>query len=128
MTEADAQHGDAGAQRGDQLEAAAGPVRGPRTWGEHDRCGRGRAQAGLVEFVVAQHLHVKRVAAQLMHEVVREGIVVVDDQQPGSHATLLARGRAAIAMALKTASALARHSASSRAGTDAATTPAPAAQ
>ena len=68
-----------GASRSRRNEHGVGP-RGP--------------DAGHVDGVVAVHHRVGPELAQLLDQVVDEGVVVVDDEHPGSHDAAIVSGRA----------------------------------
>ena len=74
--------------------------------------------------VVAHHLDARTELAEVLHEVVSEGIVVIDDHEPGAtHQSMPSRARSS---AFTSASDLLTVSMNSSSGTESATTPAPA--
>ncbi len=81
VAEADAKHGDGGAEGLDDVVGEAGFAR--RTGaGRNEDAGRFQG-ADLVEsdLVIAGNLHLHAQLAEVLHEVVREAVVIVDDQQ-----------------------------------------------
>src|SRR5262245_49012511 len=123
VPEADAEHRDAalreGADRGDGDAGVGRPARARR---DDERVGRAREQLGHGRDVVADDLDVRAELAQVLDEVVREGVVVIDHQQP-RHQSTPSRARS---MAWISARALFSHSRYSRRGSESATMPAPA--
>src|SRR5207253_9588221 len=70
--------------------------------------------------VVAKHVALRAQLGEVLHEVVGERVVVVDDRQPHHHIA------SAISTALNMAPAFSSVSSNSRSGFESATTPAPA--
>src|SRR5215203_412829 len=120
MAEADAEQGHGGAQP-EQVEAHPG-VLGPAGAGrQHDAVGLPGQHRLRALGVVAQHLHLRSGRRQQLHEVVGEGVVVVDHQDHD-----LLSSSSASATAVSRAAALFLVSRSSAAGSESATMPAPA--
>ena len=90
---------------------------------DHDLLRRHRLDLAERHLVVAAHAHVGAQLAEILHEVVGERIVVVDDENHVYRPTALA---CASSSARITARALSRVSSYSAAGFESATMPAPA--
>src|SRR5947209_4486412 len=120
VAEADPQQGD-GSAAADEIEAHARVLGTAGTGGEDDARGvagqHGRDALG----VVAQDLHLRPRRRQHLHEVVGEGVVVVDHQDHR-----VSSSSSASATAASSAAALFSVSFSSVAGSESATMPAPA--
>src|SRR5262249_60367592 len=123
VAEADAEHRDAAGEAADGLDRDARLVGRLRPRRDHEVGGLEGLDSVEVDLVVAPHLHLGPELAQVLHEVVGEAVVVVDEDdarhryQPSVAATSMAR---------KHAWALLRVSSYSRAATESATPPAPA--
>ncbi len=99
VPEADAEHGRAGAGEGaDRLDRVAGLGRGAGPRGDDEPIGLAVEQLLDRRAIVAHRLHLGAELAQVLDEVVGEGVVVVDDQ--GLH---LAQGQSGCAQASSTA-------------------------
>ncbi len=88
VAEADAEGGDGGAEGFDDVVGQAG-LAGRTGAGRDDDAGRGEG-ADLVEgdLVVAENFHVHAQLTEILHEVVREAVVIVDDQQHARDGTI----------------------------------------
>src|SRR5579883_1095806 len=84
VAEADAEEGDFAGNRGDQIEADAGVLRGAGTGRKDNSVGIGGDNGGARNPVVAMHAHRGTQFPEIMHEVEGEAVVVVDqdDHRP----------------------------------------------
>ena len=115
VAEADAEDRRAAAEAADHLLGDPRVLRPARPGGDHDRLRSGALHGIRVEGVIAANVHLGSQLPQVLHEVVGERIVVVDDEDHESpHA------------AASSASALRHVSSCSRRGSESATIPAPA--
>src|SRR6266850_8411443 len=89
----------------------------PRPWGDDDPIKRPKLRNR--DLVVAEHARLSTELGQVLHQVVRERVVVVDDGEVHHICS-------AISMALNMAPAFSSVSSNSRSGRESATTPAPA--
>src|SRR5512133_2904466 len=126
MPEAYAEYRQPAGELADQGDRDAGFAWGARPGGDDDARGVQRRDAFDVDGVVAHHPHLVAEFAEILHQVVGEGIVVVDHQQHDQSSSLVSRPAAAISAARSTARALFRVSCHSDAGSESATMPAPA--
>ena len=83
VPEADAENRNAPGEAPDHLERDAGLVRRARPGRDHDLRGRERLDGVERDLVVAHDVHPGAQLAEVLHEVVGEGIVVVDHQYHG---------------------------------------------
>src|SRR6185437_11749438 len=119
VAEADSEGGSAGREPPDDLEGCSGVCRAAGTGGD-DELRRGEpCGPGCVDGVVSTHDHLRAELAEQMREVVRERVVVVDEQDHRCSAS-------ARSIAASTAASFRRHSSCSAAGSESATIPAPA--
>src|SRR5215831_18128318 len=81
VPEADPEHGDARTCRLDELEADAGLVGRAGSWREHDRFRRAFEDFGDGDPIVAIDLASRTELAQIVHEVIGEAVVVIDQEQ-----------------------------------------------
>src|SRR5579872_3714796 len=123
MAKADPQDGDLAAQLPHELHRRPG-VLGPARPGRDHNAPRPRGQHVLdCDLVGSHHKQGRTKRPQRLHDVVREGIVIIHDQQLAVHGRAPGCGAPSAA---NTAPALAWHSASSSSGIESATMPAPA--
>src|SRR6266542_537624 len=122
--EADAQGPDPPLRRAAyDLRRSAGDL-GPARSGRDDHPVGLAGQDGLQRRIVrTHHLHVGAKRSERLGEVEGEGVVVVDEEHPGHRSTA---EPSTSSIARSSARAFARHSASSDAGSESATMPAPA--
>src|SRR5207247_2582240 len=80
MTETDAEHRRPAAKLTNDAHGDAGLLRPAGTGRDHDAIRSCRSDFVHRYGVVAQHAHVGAELAQVLHEVIRERIVVIDDQ------------------------------------------------
>src|SRR5262249_28653580 len=119
MSEAYAEDRRVLAEAPDDLERHSGVVRGAGAGRDHDPLGRERSDAVGVYGIVADHVQLGAELAEILHEVVGEGVVVVDDED---HARDPA---AAMRSARMSPRALEHVSSHSVLGSESATIPAP---
>jgi len=81
MAEADAEQRNLARERADRRRRNPGLRRRSRPGRDDEIVGRKLGDLGKRNRVVAKHLHVLTEFAEILHEVVSEGIVVVDHQQ-----------------------------------------------
>ncbi len=116
VAEADAERRRRRAEPADDLLRCAGAGRPSGTGGDDELVGREPLRLVCVDLVVAEHLHVHAERAEQMREVVRERVVVVDQEHH----------RSANSIAASRAASLLRHSWCSSSGIESATMPPPA--
>ena len=85
MAQADAHDGKGRPEAADEVGADAGLVRGSRTGGDDDSPRTGRRHLVDRDGVVSSHDHLCPQLAEILHQVVGEGVVVVDDHQGPIH-------------------------------------------
>src|SRR6267378_1316444 len=122
VTQAHAEDRDLSAELLDRLVGDARIVRCPWARRDHDAVVTGQLADG--DLIVAKYSRLYTELAEVLDEVVRERVVVVDDSKP------CVRSRShhmpsAISMALNIAPAFSSVSSNSRSGRESATTPAP---
>jgi hypothetical protein len=83
MSEADAECGNALAPRANHVDRDAGLRGGARAGRQHDRIRREGADLLDRDRVVATDDDLRTELAEVLDEIVREGVVVVDDEQHG---------------------------------------------
>ena len=81
VAEADAEDRQLAGELADRVDADAGLGRRARARREHERVGAQRADAGDIDLVVANHAHVFSQLAEVLDQIEREAVVVVDHQQ-----------------------------------------------
>src|SRR5262249_6810912 len=118
MTEAHAEHGHARTVAANDLDRDARVLRPARSWRDHDPGRPIGPDAPARHFVVAADDRRRAQLAEVLRQIPRERIVVVDEQ---NH-----RPASAMASACNSARALSRVSSYSAAGFESATMPAPA--
>ena len=117
VAEADAENRQASGEGADSVERDAGGVRVARAGREDESLRFQGFDSGDIDFIVPDDLHLRAKGANHLHEVVGEGVVVVDHEY---HCSSSAKRTAS-----KTAFALPMVSSYSRSGTESATIPAP---
>src|ERR1019366_3793375 len=126
MPQAYAEDGQLACERANQGDRDPGFVGGAGAGRDDDACGNQRGDAFDVDGVVTHHPHLLAQFAEILHQVVGEGIVIIDHEQHDQSSSLLSRPAAAISAARSTARALFSVSCHSDAGSESATMPAPA--
>src|ERR1700733_4419986 len=121
MPQAHTQHGHAAREGADHVHRDTGVVGGAGAGRDAQMRGRQCERRGHRDLIVAAHVHLGAQHQEGLHQVVGEGIVVVDQQQ-----TRLHRPSSASASARTMAPLLASTSSCSASGTLSATMPAPA--
>ena len=125
MPEADSEHRDRPGERANHLDRYAGIMRRARPRRNAQMSRRERTRLPDADLVVALHLDLCTEHEKRLHEVVGEGIVVVDQQQPGTRGIHHSPSRA-ISSARAADPLLMRTSSYSISGLLSATMPAPA--
>src|SRR5262245_5038312 len=121
VAEADAEDRDRAREALDQRHRDAGLARRARSRRDDDAVGRQRRDLRETDAVVAPPLDLRPELREILHEVVGEGVVVVDHEEPRRH-----HSPSASRTAFTTARALFTHSRCSASGSESATMPAPA--
>src|SRR5665213_388946 len=121
MPQAHAQHGHAAGEGADHVHGDTGVIRSAGTGGNAQMRGRQIERGSDGDFIVAAHIDLRAQHHECLHQVVGEGVVVVDQQQMRRH-----KPSSASASARTMAPLLASTSSYSASGTLSATTPAPA--
>ncbi len=84
VAKTDAEHGDSRSVGQDHLPGDAGFFWGTRARGDHDPAWRECGDVGHGDLVVPEDPRLGSEFPEILHEVVGEGVVVIDDEEHGS--------------------------------------------
>src|SRR5664280_2649227 len=81
MAEAHAEQGHASCEMADQFDADSGVLRGAWPGGDHDAIGMKVVDAADSDLVITAHHYLLTQFAEVLHQVVGEGVVIVENEK-----------------------------------------------